>query len=154
MSKRCGKPSGRKRRSSPETNKKGPLWPPLTDLADGEGLGFGVLRLGVELLTSVTSPRLPHQSLADHFEHVNWPGVPRNRKVDYLDVENYDLYIMLPPEKDCGQDSTFFASKMSLSGKIAIVTGGARGIGAGIVRTLAAQGASVSHHRDSILTIC
>lgn len=33
---------------------------------------------------------------------------------------------------------------MSLSGKIAIVTGGARGIGAGIVRALAKQGASVS----------
>jgi 3-oxoacyl-[acyl-carrier protein] reductase len=33
---------------------------------------------------------------------------------------------------------------MSLNGKVAIVTGAARGIGAAIVRTLAAQGAKVS----------
>lgn len=33
---------------------------------------------------------------------------------------------------------------MSLEGKIAIVTGGARGIGAGIVRSLSKQGAKVS----------
>lgn len=40
-------------------------------------------------------------------------------------------------------------SKMSLQGKVAIVTGGARGIGRGIVIALARQGAKVSS--DSIL---
>ena len=39
---------------------------------------------------------------------------------------------------------------MSLAGKIAIVTGAARGIGAGIVRALAAQGARVSYIRETV----
>lgn len=34
---------------------------------------------------------------------------------------------------------------MALSGKIAIVTGGARGIGAEIVKALASEGAAVGH---------
>lgn len=40
---------------------------------------------------------------------------------------------------------------MSLDGKIAIVTGGARGIGAGIVRSLSKQGAKVSTQAPSLL---